>query len=353
MRYFGVPTCPYCKKRVNLIRTWSLKRQGEYQCPRCGGISNIFLSPLIYVLALIAVFGGGAMYFFYKFVLDDVTLETALYVFIPFAAFFLFSLFMVYLEKPVIKKVSKEEYEKKRLIRSAVAESPNARASAREEYYDDDSYRSRGSYRPGPEASQTEERHGVVNQAAFSRAKLQAAVENSQGVVIPRAKPSQPAQQQRPVQPQAVPARRPAGAPQQQRASRPAANQPAPQPGYAQRPVAQRPAQQYVQSVPRQQALQQAPRQQAAQQRAPQQKSFSQQGAAMQQQYRPAGQARPGQAAQRPAARNMGAPRQSGRVVGGIETPINQSSYLDKYDDPTYIQRRMKEMGQNNQNSRK
>lgn len=349
MRYFGVPTCPYCKKRVNLIRTWSLKRQGEYQCPRCGGISNIFLSPLIYVLALIAVFGGGAMYFFYKFVLDDVTLETALYVFIPFAAFFLFSLFMVYLEKPVIKKVSKEEYEKKRLIRSAVAESPNARASAREEYYDDDSYRSRGSYRPGPEASQTEERHGVVNQAAFSRAKLQAAVENSQGVVIPRAKPSQPAQQQRPVQPQAVPARRPAGAPQQQRASRPAANQPAPQPGYAQRPVAQRPAQQYVQSVPRQQA----PRQQAAQQRAPQQKSFSQQGAAMQQQYRPAGQARPGQAAQRPAAKNMGAPRQSGRVVGGIETPINQSSYLDKYDDPTYIQRRMKEMGQNNQNSRK
>ena len=45
MQYFGVPRCPYCKKRVNLIRTWSLKRQGEYRCPRCGGISNIFLSP--------------------------------------------------------------------------------------------------------------------------------------------------------------------------------------------------------------------------------------------------------------------------------------------------------------------
>ena len=37
MQYFGVPICPYCKKRVNLIRTWSLKRQGEYKCPRCGG----------------------------------------------------------------------------------------------------------------------------------------------------------------------------------------------------------------------------------------------------------------------------------------------------------------------------
>ena len=114
MRYIGIPACPYCRKRVNLIRTWSLKRQGEYQCPRCGGISNIFLSPLVYVLALLAVFGGGAMYFFYKFVLDDISLKTALYVFVPFAAFFLLSLFMVYLEKPVLKKVSKEEYNKRR-----------------------------------------------------------------------------------------------------------------------------------------------------------------------------------------------------------------------------------------------
>ena len=68
MQYFGVPKCPYCKKRVNFIRTWSLKRQGEYQCPRCGGISNIFLSPLVYVFALLAVFSGAAVYFFHKFI---------------------------------------------------------------------------------------------------------------------------------------------------------------------------------------------------------------------------------------------------------------------------------------------
>ena len=74
MQYFGVPKCPYCKKRVNFIRTWSLKRQGEYQCPRCGGISNIFLSPLVYVFALLAVFSGAAVYFFHKFILDDVDL---------------------------------------------------------------------------------------------------------------------------------------------------------------------------------------------------------------------------------------------------------------------------------------
>lgn len=181
MHYFGVPTCPYCKKRVNLIRTWSLKRQGEYQCPRCGGISNIYLSPLVYVLALLAVFSGGAMYFFHKFVLDDIALDTAVYVFIPFAVFFLFSLFMVYLEKPVIKKVSKEEYKNKRRIRSAVAGSAGAvpRQDEGGGYYGEDDYVPRGSYRPGPEEHGAP-RQGVVNQAAFSRAKLQAAVENTQ-----------------------------------------------------------------------------------------------------------------------------------------------------------------------------
>ena len=105
MRYFGVPVCPYCKKRVNLIRTWSLKKQGEYCCPRCGGISNVYLSPLIYVFALLAVFSGGAMYFFHRYILGDLTFSTVLQVLLPFVLFYLISLFMVYLAKPVIKKV--------------------------------------------------------------------------------------------------------------------------------------------------------------------------------------------------------------------------------------------------------
>ena len=113
MKYFGVASCPYCKKRVNLLRTWSLKRQGEYQCPRCNGISNIFLSPLIYVFALLAVFSGGAVYFFHKFILDDISLSTVWQVLLPFAVFFLLSLFMVNLEKPVIKKMTKAEIARK------------------------------------------------------------------------------------------------------------------------------------------------------------------------------------------------------------------------------------------------
>ncbi len=114
MKYFGVPTCPYCKKRVNLIRTWSLKRQGEYKCPRCGGISNIFLSPLIYVFALLAIFASGALYFFHKFILDDITLSIVIQVIIPFAVFFLLSLFMVYLAKPVIKRCPAQKWKRER-----------------------------------------------------------------------------------------------------------------------------------------------------------------------------------------------------------------------------------------------
>lgn len=104
MKYFGVPKCPYCGKRVNLIRTWSLKKEGEYKCPRCSGISNIFLSPLIYVMAGLAIFFGTIIYFFHKFVANDVGLKVVVYVAIPFVAFFILSLFTPYLKKPIIKK---------------------------------------------------------------------------------------------------------------------------------------------------------------------------------------------------------------------------------------------------------
>ena len=142
MQYFGIPTCPYCKKHVNLVRTWRLKREGEYKCPRCGGvvseaksgyfcegldckfglwrdnkflaakrsggISNIYLSPLVYVFAVLAICAGVCIYFFHKFVLDDIELFTCLQIFIPFAIFFFLSLFTVYLKRPVIRRVQRE-----------------------------------------------------------------------------------------------------------------------------------------------------------------------------------------------------------------------------------------------------
>ena len=149
MKYFGVPTCPYCKKRVNLIRTWSLKRQGEYRCPRCSGISNIYLSPLIYVIALLAVFAGGAVYFFHKFILDDISFSILVQVVVPFAVFFLLSLFMVYLEKPVIKKVPKAELDKKRR-KAQRADDRLMQTGAQPLQYDAGDYLPRGDYAAGP-----------------------------------------------------------------------------------------------------------------------------------------------------------------------------------------------------------
>lgn len=322
MRYFGVPTCPYCKKRVNLIRTWSLKRQGEYQCPRCAGISNIYLSPLIYVLALLAVSASGVIYFFHKFILDDIELKTALYVFIPFAIFFLFSLFMVYLEKPVIKKVSKSEYGKKRPGRADREPLPTAQAN--QNYYDDDSYLPRSSHRAGP-VLQQDSRQSVVNQEAFSRARQQAEVENSQQIQRMRSisRPAngvQAPQQQAPrQQAPSVPRAQPSSSVPQQRV-------PAQSVQHLQRPAAYPAAQQ--------QKIVQRPVQ-SSQQRM----SFAQQGAVAQQQYRSV------------SVQNREPSRHSG-VVGSAGAPVQNSGYLNRYQDSASMQRRGNELGKNSQNQR-
>lgn len=150
MQYFGVPRCPYCKKRVNLIRTWSLKRQGEYKCPRCSGISNIYLSPLIYVFALIAIFAGGAIYFFYKFVLNEISLMTVIQVVIPFVIFFLLSLFLVYLQKPVIKKAPMKR--RRGGPNNPVRSGPPPRDMVYDtgKMFQDDEYMPKSNYQPGP-----------------------------------------------------------------------------------------------------------------------------------------------------------------------------------------------------------
>lgn len=184
MQYFGVPRCPYCKKRVNLIRTWSLKRQGEYQCPRCGGISNIFLSPLVYVLALLAVFAGGAVYFFHKFVLDDVDLGTCFQVILPFALFFLVSLFLVYLEKPVIRRVPREENGK--ASRAPVtAEERRAAVSSHtgQAVVDQGDYLPPRNYRTGP----VPQGQGEVSPAAQRRQAAQRAASQGPGTAAPQA----------------------------------------------------------------------------------------------------------------------------------------------------------------------
>lgn len=302
MQYFGVPKCPYCKKRVNFIRTWSLKRQGEYQCPRCGGISNIFLSPLVYVFALLAVFSGAAVYFFHKFILDDVDLTTVFQVILPFAVFFLLSLFLVYLAKPVIKRVPREEQGKKARPQPTAEDRRAAVSSSTGRIYaDQGDYLPPVDYRTGPVPQQP-----------------------------------QPAAQ-RPAPPRQAPApqpgvSRPAPAAQRRQAAQQVAAQ-----GEARRPRPAQPSQETqarVSSAPRPSAPA------AAQRPAPQRQAPAPRPAAAPQREAPQ------PARQQPArpAANTQPPRRASHVVRSVEIPDFSEDFFKKYDDPAYVERRLKEL---------
>ena len=387
MRYIGIPACPYCRKRVNLIRTWSLKRQGEYQCPRCGGISNIFLSPLVYVLALLAVFGGGAMYFFYKFVLDDISLKTALYVFVPFAAFFLLSLFMVYLEKPVIKKGSKEEYNKRRGKREG-----------------SQAYDRTGDYQPEPNTGYLPRTGGGsrndsasrrpeaaapmnINQENFHKAKQQTAsmnaVHESRGAAVSShtgagPAPAKPAPAAPPVEAEPAPTVReytPAAAPQSRNtAARRSQPETGAIPNAYQRAPAARGSQPETGSIPN--AYQRASATRGSQ---PETGSIpnayqrpgtrSIQGTAYQsggshggssagfqnpaENQRLAQRAYGGQVPQAYAAYQpkdaAGRPRRSTRVTGGMDHPTVGGSIFEKYNDPSYGRHSLEKPGEGGQ----
>lgn len=114
MKHFGIPKCPYCGKHVNLIRMWTLKRDGEYVCPYCKGISNVKHSPLVLVLAGLCAVTSFIVFAFTRFVLDEADLMTCVYVFLPFVVFFFFSMFMVYLEEPVMRQGTRVSDEARR-----------------------------------------------------------------------------------------------------------------------------------------------------------------------------------------------------------------------------------------------
>ena len=73
-----------------------------------GELGNQLLAVVNAVFAVLAICAGVCIYFFHKFVLDDIELFTCLQIFIPFAIFFFLSLFTVYLKRPVIRRVQRE-----------------------------------------------------------------------------------------------------------------------------------------------------------------------------------------------------------------------------------------------------
>lgn len=106
MKQLGRPVCPYCGKKVNFIITWGLRRRGEYRCPRCQGISNVFLSGAASISAFLAIAVSGILLLCLIFLLQTPTWWSVLAVLAPYVVFYIISLFCVQLRKPVFRRTS-------------------------------------------------------------------------------------------------------------------------------------------------------------------------------------------------------------------------------------------------------
>ena len=100
MRRFRKPKCPYCGGKLNYAQSWTMKRRGEYICPKCGGISNVVLDPLIYGLGFLTVL-SGAIFFIVGLAMSIQYAKITLGgIFAVFLLLFLVAPFLVRLRKP-------------------------------------------------------------------------------------------------------------------------------------------------------------------------------------------------------------------------------------------------------------
>ena len=104
MKKFRKAQCPYCGRKASLLSTCFLRTQGEYKCPKCGGFSNIQLDGAAILFGFLAIFLSAVFFAVqYFFIKTFNWLFLSLVVF-PFVLFYLSSLFLVRLRKPVMQK---------------------------------------------------------------------------------------------------------------------------------------------------------------------------------------------------------------------------------------------------------
>lgn len=115
MKRFGRPQCPYCGKKVGILNTWTLRKRGEYTCPRCQGLSNVVLDIFVPLFAALAILVA-----LFSFVINRVgeypiTLATFLWILGPFLVFYIVSLFLVHLRRPVLHRTEKSDGKKEKV----------------------------------------------------------------------------------------------------------------------------------------------------------------------------------------------------------------------------------------------
>ena len=109
MNSFKRPQCPYCGKKIDYITAWMLRRKGEYLCSRCRGISNVKMDMKTPYLAIGAVLTTLILYFIIYFLFKTKSLNALIWVLLPIFLFYIASIFLVRLKKPVVKKVPKKK----------------------------------------------------------------------------------------------------------------------------------------------------------------------------------------------------------------------------------------------------
>ncbi len=104
MKKFRKARCPHCGDQLKIIQIWSIKTQGEYQCPKCGGFSNIELDFTLFHISISAIIISGLLYAGCIFFKIPLSIPLILIIMLPYFIFYILSVFLVRLKKPVVRK---------------------------------------------------------------------------------------------------------------------------------------------------------------------------------------------------------------------------------------------------------
>ena len=123
MSKIRLPQCPYCGKKVNPIVAWTLRTQGEFICPACGGVSNIAIDPVAKALGVLAAVLGVVMFGAGIVMGEGLPIVEIFVIMAPFVLFSILSTFFVRLKKPILRRREKPAQRTARPVRSAAGQS--------------------------------------------------------------------------------------------------------------------------------------------------------------------------------------------------------------------------------------
>lgn len=82
------PTCPYCGRRLNFARAWSIHSKTEYTCPNCSYVSEVKLEDKMQKNAIVAVIISIILILIFSIV-NTIKIWEILIAVIPFVIFYI------------------------------------------------------------------------------------------------------------------------------------------------------------------------------------------------------------------------------------------------------------------------